>query len=115
MKIESVTIRGFQCFNKTGETIKLDNLTSFVCPNASGKTAAMVALTRLFGESQVQRQIVPTDFHLEPNENLKDKSSRTLSIECRLCFPELESQDVSTIAIPETFNQMIEELLEQSQ
>ncbi|MCL6446186.1 MAG: AAA family ATPase [Alicyclobacillus sp.] len=107
MKIESVTIRGFQCFNEAGETIKLDNLTCFIGPNASGKTAAMIALTRLFGESQVQRQVVPTDFHLEPGEHFKDKSSRTLSIECRLTFPELENQDVSTDAIPETFNQMI--------
>jgi len=108
MNIKSVTIRGFRCFNGDGETINLDNLTCFIGPNASGKTAAMMALTRLFGESSGQRQILPTDFYLKPGEDLKAKAPRTLIIECRLAFPELENKEtVNLHAIPETFNQMI--------
>ncbi|MBL7648495.1 MAG: AAA family ATPase [Candidatus Hydrogenedentes bacterium] len=108
MKIESLTMNGFRCFDQGGQTIHLDNLTCFVGPNASGKTAAMMALARLFGESTGQRQVVPSDFHLSSGESLKDKPSRALSIECRLAFPELEEDRVTaSTAVPETFNQMI--------
>lgn len=108
MQIESLTIRGFRCFDDDGQTIVLDDLTCFVGPNASGKTAAMIALARLFGESNAQRQVVPTDFHLVPGEELKAKSPRSILIECRLVFPELESGAVvGADAIPEAFNQMI--------
>ena len=108
MKIQSVTIRGFRCFDEAGDTIDLDDLTCFVGPNASGKTAAMMALARLFGESRIQREVVPADFHLATGEELTSKASRTLVIECRLGFPELEQGgQVAGAAIPETFNQMV--------
>jgi putative ATP-dependent endonuclease of OLD family len=108
MKIESVIIKRFRCFDDSSQEIKLDDLTCFVGPNASGKTAAMMALARLFSESPNQRQVQPSDFHLAPGEELNAKSPRVLSIECRLTFPELEEGEVATTgAIPEAFNQMI--------
>lgn len=108
MKIDTVTIRGFRCFDAGGETIELDDLTCFVGPNASGKTAAMMALVRLFGETTGQRQVVPTDFHLGAGEDLNAVPSRSLSIECRLSFPELRAgEPPDSPAVPETFNQMI--------
>ncbi|RJQ69175.1 MAG: DUF2813 domain-containing protein [Desulfobacteraceae bacterium] len=70
MKIESITVQGFRCFDATGEIIHLDDFNCFVGPNASGKTAAMMALSRMFGESKGQRQVNPSDFHLTPGENL---------------------------------------------
>jgi len=107
MKIESITIKGFRCFNDDGETIMFDDLTCFVGPNASGKTAGMMALARVFSENRTQRQIIPADFYLSPGEDIKNRSPRTLSIECRLAFPELEEGVVQSAAVPETFNQMI--------
>jgi len=108
MKIESITIQGFRCFNEDGETIYLDNLSCFIGPNASGKTAAMMALARLFGETMGQRQMVPLDFHLAPGEILKEKPSRKLFIDCRLAFPELADDTVALEdMVPEVFNQMI--------
>ena len=74
MKIESITIKGFRCFDDDGETIQLGNFACFVGPNASGKTAAMIALARMFGELSAQRQIIPSDFHLPPGASLKTKS-----------------------------------------
>ncbi|MGH9425945.1 MAG: ATP-dependent nuclease [Terriglobia bacterium] len=107
MKIESITIRGFRCFDESGQTIWLDDLACFVGPNASGKTAAMMALGRLFGETNTQRQVVSADFHLAPGEDLRAKSPRSLIVECRLAFPEIENGDGATnAAVPETFNQM---------
>ncbi len=76
MKIESLSIYGFRCFDDNGETVYLDALNCFVGPNASGKTAAMIALSRVFGETRVQRLVNTSDFHLKPGENIKDKAIR---------------------------------------
>jgi ABC-type cobalamin/Fe3+-siderophores transport system ATPase subunit len=108
MNISSITIKGFRCFDDNGQTIPLDHLSCFVGPNGSGKTAAMIALSRLFGDSRAERQIVPSDFHLGEGEKLKDKPSRQLMIECRLDFPEIDEEEGGTgNAVPETFNQMV--------
>jgi putative ATP-dependent endonuclease of the OLD family len=108
MKVKSVTLRGYRCFDEAGQTIDLGDLTCFVGPNASGKTAAMMALVRMFGENRGQRQISPSDFHLAYGEELCDKATRMLTIECRLQFPELDGVGVGTVpGGPETFNQMI--------
>lgn len=108
MKISSITTKGFRCFNDIGQTIPFDQLSCFVGPNGSGKTAAMIALSRLFGDSRAERQILPSDFHLSEGEKLKDKPSRQLMIECRLDFPELEEErGIEGHAVPETFNQMV--------
>lgn len=107
MRISELTISGFRCFDDDGESIKIGNFSCFVGPNSSGKTAAMVALTRLFGSTGDERRIRPTDFHLEPGEKLGDKRSRELHLECVLTFPELESDDGNRAAVPETFNQMV--------
>ena len=40
MRITSVSLRGFQCFGLEDVSIRLDDLTAFVGPNASGKTAS---------------------------------------------------------------------------
>lgn len=99
---------GFRCFSPAGQTIELDRLSCFIGPNASGKTAAMVALARMFSEVQSQRRVVPADFHLVHGEQLGAKPTRSLWIECRLDLPELEvpgSLDGS--AVPSVFNQMI--------
>ncbi len=107
MKLKSVTIRGFRCFDSIGQNIELDNLTCFVGPNASGKTAAMIALARLFGETNGQRQVVSSDFHLALDEDIGAKTSRELLIEARIDFPELEGDLGSADTIPEVFKQMI--------
>jgi putative ATP-dependent endonuclease of OLD family len=106
MRIESILIRGFRCFSRTGQRVELDRLTCFVGPNASGKTSAMAALSRLFGESQSDRTVRPGDFHLDPAEKLESQHERSLVIEAKLVFPELASNE-SAEAVPEMFNQMV--------
>jgi ABC-type cobalamin/Fe3+-siderophores transport system ATPase subunit len=108
MKLTLLKIAGFRCFDEVGQAISLNDLTCFVGPNASGKTAALMALARVFGEHPNQRQIVTEDFHLKSNEQLKDKSERSLTIECRLDFPELADETTPPgDAVAETFNQMV--------
>ena len=88
MHVESVTITGFRCFGPTPATILFSQgLTAIVGPNASGKTAVLQALMRLFGVTRAQRTIVPSDFHVATTEAERPKS-RTLTIDERLSlFP----------------------------
>lgn len=110
MKLDALRIQGFRCFDESGQTLSLDDFTCFVGPNASGKTAAMMALARMFSEVRAQRQVIPADFHLGQGEAIKAKQRRELCIECRLTFPELDADaGGTTVAIPEAFNQMIVE------
>lgn len=87
MRIQKLIIKGFRCFDDLGATISFDNFTCFIGANAAGKTAAMQAIVKLFGETASLRQISNTDFHLDFGENLTDKSKRTLSIDCYLTCP----------------------------
>src|SRR5690606_37391634 len=107
MRIASVEIKGFRCFDEDGQTIFLDDFTCFIGPNASGKTAAMTALVRMFGERQIDRIITKNDFHVAPGEDLREKKERRLSIEARLVLPELERvEGARSASIPEFFRQM---------
>lgn len=104
MRIRKLIITGFRCFDNAGATINLDDFTCLIGANAAGKTSAMQAIVKLFGETASLRQIASSDFHLGINERLIDKSQRDLSIECYFDFPELVNQD--DISVPEVFNQM---------
>lgn len=104
MRVKKLIIKGFRCFDDKGATIKLDDFTCFIGPNAAGKTAAMLAIVKLFGETASLRQVASTDFHLGPNEKIIDKTKRELSIECYFDFPELINND--DFSVPEVFNQM---------
>lgn len=105
MRIASISVRGFRCFDANGVCVEIDDLSCLVGPNASGKTSLMLALVRMFGENRGQRQIQPSDFHVPLGQQLAEESTRSLCIECRLEFPELSGEE--TGAVPETFNQMV--------
>lgn len=107
MYISSLKVKGFRCFHHDGQVVDLNKLTCFVGPNASGKTASMLALVRMFGDSQNERSIRAGDFHLSPGEQLNGLGERSLSIEVTLQFPELGEDGTDETAIPEVFNQMI--------
>ena len=107
MHINSVRIKGFRCFDADGQKANLNKFTCFVGPNASGKTASMLALVRMFGDMQTERTIRPTDFHLCPGEQLSEVSERHLSIEVKIEFPELSAGTAAVMSIPEAFNQLV--------
>jgi len=81
-------------------------VTSLVGGNGSGKTALLVALSRLFGVTTSQRSVPRRDFHLSRDQTELD-SGATLSIDVVLAFPELEAEDANeTSAIPDFFLHM---------
>jgi len=107
MNISTVYIKGFRCFDGNGQHVHLNKFTCFVGPNASGKTASMLALVRVFGDTQTERSIKSSDFHLRPGEKISAVNERHLSIEVKLEFPELVGGVATGTAIPEAFNQMV--------
>ena len=58
MHIQSITIAGFRSFGPVPVKIDLvDTLTAVVGPNASGKTALLQALCKMFGVTRAQRTV----------------------------------------------------------
>lgn len=103
MHIESVTITGFRCYGPVPTVIHLSQgLTGFVGANASGKTAALQALMRLFAVTRAQRTVVLSDFHVPPTEAERPKS-RTLTIEVRLSLPELADGSATAATVAPVF------------
>lgn len=108
MKIEKISISDFRCFGPSKRVIRLeDSVTAFVGGNGSGKTAAFLALSRLFGVTPAQRRVRRQDFHLAANQQ-ELQSGTTLYIDVVFSFPELENLDEDTAndAVPEFFHQM---------
>lgn len=108
MKIRSITIRNFRCFGQTPVTVGIsDDITALVGANGSGKTAILLALTRMFGHTQGLRTIRHSDFHKSPTTTSDEHPDADLSIEVRLSFPELDGDDIAADVVPSVFNQMI--------
>ena len=108
MHIESVTISGFRSFGHDGETIKLEEgLTTIVGPNASGKTALLQALGKMFGVTRAQRTIQRLDFHLPKDVPPDDRSTRNLSIEIVIALPELAKGTATSKTIAPVFKHML--------
>jgi len=108
MNIESISLSNFRCFGPDPTKILFaDDVTSFIGGNGAGKTAALIALSRVFGVSRSQRAIVKSDFHLGVDEQgLEDGA--LIYIDVILAFPELEAVDetVAAPAVAEFWRQM---------
>ncbi|MCV2420284.1 ATP-dependent nuclease [Paucibacter sp. DJ2R-2] len=103
MHIESVTITGFRCYGPVPTVIHLSpGLTGFVGANASGKTAALQALMRLFGVTRALRTVVLSDFHVPPTETERPKS-RALTIDVQLSLPELADGSATATTVAPVF------------
>lgn len=106
MIIERLTLCSFRCFGPEPETIRFsETLTALIGSNGAGKTAAMLALLRLFGVASDQRRLRRQDFHVSADET-DAPQQRTLWLEVLLAFPELAGGAQADDAVPEFFQQM---------
>ncbi|MBJ7322843.1 MAG: AAA family ATPase [Rhodococcus sp.] len=120
MHLERVTLTNFQCFGPSPHTITFDKrLTALLGVNASGKTAALQALLRLFSVVADQRDIRVEDFHV-PHDETEAATVRTLRVDTVFAFPELATDSSldagngnadevganATATVPEFFAQM---------
>ena len=93
--------------------ISLSDVTCLVGTNGSGKSAVLVAISRLFGVSEAERTVGKSDFHIRHDTEDQEPEELSLSIEARIEFPELGAQeDLTSLGVPEFFNQMIVEDVE---
>lgn len=106
MKIEKIILKNFRCFGPEPTEINFDSaVTALVGGNGVGKTALLLALSRLFGVTSGQRSVRPRDFHLMPEQQeLPDGS--ILYIECIIGLPELAGGDAGRDAVPDFFEHM---------
>lgn len=107
MHIQTITIAGFRCFGPKPHAIEINgDLTAIVGPNASGKTALLQALCKLFGVTGAQRTVRRSDFHLPPGVPPDDRSSRNLMIEVILALPELATGSATAETVAPAFRHM---------
>lgn len=105
MKLKELSIEGFKCF-KEKTSINFDKMTCFVGTNGVGKTAALEALCKLFGDTQTLRTINKSDFYLSPNSSYEDLEKRELTISATFSYPELYSEGASLDLLPLVFKNL---------
>lgn len=107
MHIETVTLRNFRCFGDRTRIVLDPALTALIGNNGAGKTAACQALQRVFGISSDERQVRVDDFHVPADESTDaGVTSRDLTIDVVLAFPELEADGADDTAVPDFFRRM---------
>lgn len=92
MHVEKITLCGFRCFGNTPKIVMLNQqLTAIIGPNGSGKSAVLHSLMRMFGITQAQRTVAPSDFHFNPTLPAQRKRMQSLWIDVVLVLPELNT------------------------
>ena len=122
MKIAQLKLWRFRCFGGNdpaadgkpkAQPIKVTlegDITALIGRNGSGKSAFLLAMQRLFGETREERLIRQEDFFVTPGETLETAPKRQLFIEALLVFPELETKSKEAEkTIPSTIRHMIVE------
>jgi putative ATP-dependent endonuclease of the OLD family len=104
VRIHSITISGFRSFGPDPEKITLaDALSTVVGPNASGKTAFLQTLSKMFGVSRSQRMLYRSDLHLPKDVAPDDRTTRDLFIDVVISIPELKAGSATAESVAPTF------------
>lgn len=102
MRLTRLTIAGFRCFGPDPVEVNVDDLTALVGANGAGKSAALMALVRMFGTTNAQRALTRADFHVPAGDD-DAEAQRSLRVEAWFEFSELEDDEEAhdSAAIPE--------------
>jgi putative ATP-dependent endonuclease of the OLD family len=107
VRIQSLTISGFRCFGSESHLIEITgDLTAIVGPNASGKTAVLQALCKLFGVTRAERTVRRSDFHLPPGVPPDDRTKRAMFIDVVIALPELTKGSATAHTVAPAFKHM---------
>ena len=110
MRLNKLRISNFRSYGPTETVIDFEDITTFIGANSSGKSAALQALTKLFGETNSDRALEKSDFYVSHDEVLEDLERRELYIEANFSFPEIENDEGEThYAIPTYFDNFVVE------
>lgn len=106
MKLSKLKLYNYRCFGDNEQTIKIDDITSFLGDNSSGKTAALMALNCLFSANSMDRTLKRSDFHLPKDMSPDTQESQMLYIEAIFTFDNLDNADES-FDIPHFFSSVV--------
>lgn len=107
MKLSKLKLHNYRCFGNNEQIIKIDDITSFIGNNSSGKTAALLALNCLFSDNSADRVLRRSDFHLPRNMKPEEMDSQELYIEAVFVFDELENGEEGASSIPTFFKSLV--------
>lgn len=107
MKLSKLKLHNYRCFGSDEQTIKIDDITSFIGNNSSGKTAALLALNCLFSDNSADRVLKRSDFHLPKDTKPEDVESQELYIEVMFTFDELEEGEQGSSSVPTFFKSLV--------
>lgn len=108
VKLTKIKLFNYRCFGPSEQTIVIDDLTTFIGNNSSGKTAALAALNCMFSENPYDRQLQRSDFHLPKDLTPEQQTKQKLYIETVFEFDELEAdQQEGEQTIPPFFQHLV--------
>jgi len=99
MKLRTIRLSNFQSFGAEPTELTLEDTTYLIGPNGSGKTAALLAICRLFAFDPSLRRVQRADFHV-PFDEKEVPDERQLWIEADFLFPELAENEENSTAAP---------------
>ncbi|HHD2790545.1 TPA: AAA family ATPase [Clostridium perfringens] len=105
MRLKKIKIYNFRSFGEE-KIIEFDEMTTFIGNNSSGKTSALVALQKMFGNTIAERSLTRADFHLNKDEKIEGVEQKELYIEAVFEFPELKEDTNISNSIPIIFRQL---------
>ncbi len=91
MKLSKLKLKNYRCFGSEEQVILIDQLTTFIGNNSTGKTAALSAINCMFSENSNDRILHRSDFHLPKNILPDEMEQQSLYIEAIFEFEELQS------------------------
>ena len=93
MELKKLKIHNYQCFGPEEKEIIINDFTTLIGANNSGKTATLKALEKLFGVSRKSRMLKRSDFHIPKGKTIESFDNLYLSIEAVFDFPSLNEQE----------------------
>lgn len=107
MKLSKIKLYNYRCFGSDEQVIKIDNITSFIGNNSTGKTAALLALNCLFSDNASDRVLKRSDFHLPKDIKPEEMENQELYIEAVFTFDELDEEKKGSYAVPTFFKSLV--------
>jgi len=107
MKLSKLKLHNYRCFGNNEQVIPIDNITSFIGNNSSGKTAALLALNCLFSNNSSDHILKRGDFHLPKDTKPEDLEAQELYIEAVFTFDELENEEEGASSVPTFFKSLV--------
>ncbi|EJD64877.1 hypothetical protein HMPREF9156_00752 [Scardovia wiggsiae F0424] len=100
--LKKVKIKNFQSFGSE-QTINFNECTTFIGSNGSGKTAALVALSKIFSTDMRVRALVREDFHIDEDRDPSSVENIEMFIEAVFGFEQSSFKE----DIPEYFDSFV--------